>query len=91
MEEVPGRTSLVPLAFPCFALCLIGVETEGLLDYQGPAGIISIVRWNLRPVIFGVDKLAFLSVSLENPRKRPKSAKFRRNPLFLRKMRRILI
>ena len=55
MEEVPRRTSLAPLASPCFLLCLIGVETEGLLDYQGRAGIISIVRWNLRPVIFGVD------------------------------------
>ena len=55
MEEVPRRTSLVPLAFPCFVLCLIGVETEGLLDYQGRAGIVSIVRWNLRPVIFGVE------------------------------------
>ena len=55
MEEVPRRTSLVPLAFPCFVLCLIGVETEGLLDYQGQAGIISIVRWNLHPVIFGVE------------------------------------
>ena len=39
MEEVPRRTSLVPLAFPCFVLCLIGVETEGLLDYQGRVGI----------------------------------------------------
>ena len=29
---------------------------EGLLDYKGRAGIISIVRWNLRPVIFGADK-----------------------------------
>ena len=55
MEEVPRRTSLVPLAFPCCVLCLIGVETEGLLDYQGQAGIISIVRWNLHPVIFGVE------------------------------------
>ena len=59
MEEVPRRTSLVPLAFPCFVLCLIVVETEGLLDYQGHAGIISIVRWNLRPVIFGVEKGRF--------------------------------
>ena len=57
MEEVPRRTSLVPLAFPPFVHCLIGVETEGLLDYQERAGIISIVRWNLRPVIFGVNKL----------------------------------
>ena len=55
MEEVLRRTSLVPLAFPCFVLCLIRVETEGPLDYQGRTGIISIVRWNLRPVIFGVD------------------------------------
>ena len=55
LEEVPRRTSLAPLASPCFVLCFIGVETEGLLDCQGRAGIISIVRWNLRPVIFGVD------------------------------------
>ena len=46
---------LRPLLFPCFLLCLVGVETEGLLDYEGTAGFISIVRWNLRPVIFGVD------------------------------------
>ena len=56
MDEVPRRTSLAPLASPCFALWFIGVETEGLLDYQGRAGIISIVRWNLHPVIFGVEK-----------------------------------
>ena len=56
MEEVPCRTSLVPLAFPRFVLCLLRVEREGLLDYQGRAGIMSIVRWNLRPVIFGVDQ-----------------------------------
>ena len=35
-------------------LSLVGVETEEFLDYQGRAGIISILRWNLRPVIFGV-------------------------------------
>ena len=55
MEKVPCRTSVPPLASPCFLLCLTGVETEGLLDYQGRAGIISIVRWNVRPVIFGVE------------------------------------
>ena len=56
MEEVPCRTSLAPLASPRFVLCLVGLEeTEGLLDYQGRAGIISIVQWNLRPAIFGVD------------------------------------
>ena len=42
MEEVPRRTSLAPLAFPRFLLCLIGMETEGFLDCQGRAGIISI-------------------------------------------------
>ena len=60
MEEVPCRTSLVPLAFPRFVLCLLKVEREGLLDYQGRAGIISIVRWNLRPVIFGVESSRML-------------------------------
>ena len=59
MEEVPRRTSLAPLASPYFVLCVIGVETEGLLEYQGRAGIMSIVRWNLRPVIFGVDVFVF--------------------------------
>ena len=48
MKEVPS---------PCSLLSLIGVETEGLLDYEGHgrAGIISIVRWKLRPVKFGAD------------------------------------
>ena len=62
MEEVPRRTSLAPLASPCFVLCLLRVETEGLLDYQGRAGIISIVRWNLRPVIFGCDWIPDLTI-----------------------------
>ena len=56
MEEVLRCTSFAPLASPCFVLCVIWVETEGFLDHQGRAGIISIVRWNLRPVIFGVDR-----------------------------------
>ena len=50
---------VVPRLHPLRPLVLYfvykGVEAEGLLDYQGRAGIISIVRWNLRPVIFGVD------------------------------------
>ena len=57
MEEVPRRTSLAPLASSCFVLSSTGVETEGLLDYQGRVGIMSVVRWNLRPVIFGVENL----------------------------------
>ena len=47
------RKSASYLAFRCFVLCLIRMETEGLLDYQGGWGIISVVQWNLRPVIFG--------------------------------------
>ena len=46
-----SRTSCVHF----LVLCLKGLETEGLLDYQGRAGIISIVRWNLCPVMLGVD------------------------------------
>ena len=38
LDEVPRRTSLVPLAFPCFVLRLIGLETKNVLDYQGRAG-----------------------------------------------------
>ena len=56
--EMNGGSSAPYLActpcVPLFVHCLIRVEAEGLLDYQGRAGIISIVRWNLRPVIFGV-------------------------------------
>ena len=55
IEEVLRRTLLAPLASPWFIICFMGVETEGLLDYQGRAGIISIVWCNLRPVIFGVE------------------------------------
>ena len=47
-----------PLASPYFLPCLIGVETEGFLDYQGKAGIISIVRWNLRLGIFAVENFS---------------------------------
>ena len=44
MKEVPRCA--------CFVLCLIGVEAEGLLDYQGRASIISILPWNLRTLIY---------------------------------------
>ena len=53
-----GRSTPCLACTPCVPLlvhCLIGVEAEGLLDCQGRAGIISIVRWNLRPVIVGVE------------------------------------
>ena len=59
---------LAPLAFPCFVLWLMGVEiplfctlvnrggNRRVFRLQGRARIISIVRWNLRLVIFGVDE-----------------------------------
>ena len=58
--EMNGGSSAPYLALtpcvPLFVHCLIRVEAEGLLDYQGRVGIISIVRWNLCPVIFGVER-----------------------------------
>ena len=58
MSGQPGHRTMEmigELASPCFVLCLIVVEAEGLLDCQGWAGIISILRWSLRPVMFGVE------------------------------------
>ena len=43
MEEVPRRTSLAPLASSYSLHSLRGLETEGLLDFQGRAGITSVV------------------------------------------------
>ena len=45
------RTPRVPL----FMLILIGLEAKGLLAFQARRGMISVVRWNLRLVIFGVE------------------------------------
>ena len=56
--EMNGGSSAPYLACtPCVPLfcTLFNGRGKGLLDYQGRAGIISIVRWNLRPVIFGVE------------------------------------
>ena len=46
-----ARTPRVPL----FMLIFIGPGSKGLLDFQGRRGIASVVRWKLRPVIFGAD------------------------------------
>ena len=43
------------LASPFFVLFLVGLEAKGLLAFQGRRRITSVVRWNLRPVIFGVE------------------------------------
>ena len=59
-NEWPCCTSLTPLASPFFLLSLIGLETEGLLDYKGRAGVISILQWNLRLLVFAVDLRIFL-------------------------------
>ena len=53
---------------PCIPLFRISFKRGGnrraFFDYQGRAGIISIVRWNLRIVIFGVDFFCSLSGNL---------------------------
>ena len=52
------RTPFVPLL--CTLFNRAGDLTEEFLDYQGRTGVISIVWWNLRPVIFGVEYLTSL-------------------------------
>ena len=69
MEMTGGSSAPYLACTPCvplFVHCLIRVEAEGLLDYQGWTGIISIVRWNPRPVIFGVDENLALHVCLDS-------------------------
>ena len=46
-REHPSR----PLVYACFNRS----GSKGALDFQGRRGNTSIVRWSLRPVIFGVD------------------------------------
>ena len=57
--EVNGRSTVSYLVrtprVPFFMLILIGLEAKNRLAFQGRRGITSVVRWNLRPVIFGVD------------------------------------
>ena len=43
-------------------LTIIGLEAKGLLDFQGRRGIASVVRWNLRPVIFGADLISLVLI-----------------------------
>ena len=57
--EINGKSTVSYLVHtprvPFFMLILIGLEAKNLLAFQGRRGIASVVRWNLRPVIFGVD------------------------------------
>ena len=49
---------VVPCAHPSrtlLMLILTGLEAKNRLAFQGRRGIASVVRWNLRPVIFGVE------------------------------------
>ena len=53
-----GNTTLYLAHTPCvplFVLVLIGLEARGFLDFQGRHGSASVVRWNLRLVILGVE------------------------------------
>ena len=72
MEEVLRHSSLVPLAFPCFVLCSIGGGNRRAFRLPGKGGIISIVRWNLRPVIFGVDKNFWRNLDIRSEEKAKK-------------------
>ena len=57
--EMNGKSTVSYLVrtprIPFFMLILIGLEAKNLLAFQGRRGIASVVRWNLRPVIFGVE------------------------------------
>ena len=58
MDMIGGNTASYLACTPCapvFLFILIGLKAKGLLDFQVRRGIASIVRCNLRPVIFGVD------------------------------------
>ena len=60
--EMNGRSTVSYLVrtprVPFFMLIVIGLEAKNRLAFQGRAGIASIVRWSLRPIIFGVDLLS---------------------------------
>ena len=50
---------VIPRARPSRPLCCAHFHrsgSKGALDFQGRRGIASVVRWNLRPVIFGADR-----------------------------------
>ena len=73
MEEGPRRTSLVPLAFPCFVLCLIGMQN--ILDYRGGRGSFPLYGGTFAPS-YSVSKTLrfFLVILLVVKGKRAKSA-----------------
>ena len=59
MEMLGGSIASYLLRTPCipvFWFLLRNLEAKGFLGLQGRRGITSLVWWNPRPVIFGVDK-----------------------------------
>ena len=57
--EMNGRSTVSylvrTLRVPFFMLILIAPEAKRLLAFQARRAIASVVRWNLCPVIFGVE------------------------------------
>ena len=57
--EMNGRSTVSYLVrsprVPFFMLISKNLEAKGFLVFQGRRGIVSVVRWNLRPVFFGVE------------------------------------
>ena len=68
MEMNGGSTASYLARTPCvpvFLFILIGPDAKGLSDFQGRRGITSVVWWSLRPVIFGVERNEFATISVQ--------------------------
>ena len=70
MEMIGGSSAPYLARTPCVPLFCTSFNRVGnkervrLPATRGGRGIISIVRWNLRPVIFGVEKIIFMAHGL---------------------------
>ena len=60
-RKVPCRTSACTPCVPLLSTLFNRVGSRRGFGLPGESGDRSIVRWNLRPVIFGVDSLKFAS------------------------------
>ena len=64
---VPRAHASRPLKLIVYAFFVrSGSKFKGLLDFQGRRGSASVVRWNLRPVIFGVEFPGFSEIRLSS-------------------------
>ena len=55
---IPHAHPLRPLVYAYSSQALVGLEAicqRGVSDFQGWRGITSVVRWNLCPIIVGVE------------------------------------